>query len=107
MRVLIAGANGLVGRALVRHCRSSGDEVLAHPRQQLDITNGELVSKTITEQNPDVVINAAAWTDVDGCESDRDLANLINAQGPANLASACRKSNAKFVTISTDYVFAG
>ena len=107
MRVLIAGANGLVGRALNRHCQSLGDEVLAYPRQILDITDSALVTKTIAEQAPDVVINAAAWTDVDGCESNPELANLVNAQGPANLATACREANAKFVTISTDYVFAG
>ena len=107
MRVLIAGANGLVGKALKRHCQSLGDEVLAYPRQMLDITDSSFVTNTIVQQAPDVVINAAAWTDVDGCESDPELADLVNAQGPANLATACREANAKFVTISTDYVFAG
>ena len=107
MRVLIAGAQGLVGRALVTQCRLMGDEVLAHPRQTLDIVDHELVTKTITEAQPDIVINCAAWTDVDGCESDAELAFQVNALGPENLARACQKIDASFLTISTDYVFDG
>lgn len=107
MRVLIAGAQGLVGSSLVTHCKLLGDEVLAHARQSLDITDSELVSKTITEAQPDIVINCAAWTDVDGCESDAERAFQVNAQGPENLARACKTIDASFVTISTDYVFDG
>jgi dTDP-4-dehydrorhamnose reductase len=107
LRVLITGANGLVGRALVRHCQSQGDDVLAFPREALDITNKESVTKTITEQHPDAVINPAAWTDVDGCEFDHERAFQVNAQGPQNLAEAAKQTNATFLTISTDYVFDG
>ena len=107
MRILVAGANGLVGSSLVRHCELTGDQVLAHSRQSLDITDQDLVLKTIGEQKPDVVINCAAWTDVDGCESDLERAFLVNAEGPENLARACREVDAAFVTISTDYVFDG
>lgn len=107
MRVLVTGANGLVGSSLVNHCEKIGDQVLAHSRQSLDITDRSLVIKTIAEQKPDVVINCAAWTDVDGCESNKDRAFLVNAQGPENLARACQESEAAFVTISTDYVFDG
>ena len=107
MRVLVAGAQGLVGSTLVTHCKLMGDEVLAHSRQSLDIADSELVAKTITEAQPDVVINCAAWTDVDGCESDAERAFQVNALGPENLARACQKIDASFVTISTDYVFDG
>lgn len=107
MRILVTGANGLVGNSLVRRCELIGDQVLAHSRQSLDITDLDLVLKTIGEQNPEVVINCAAWTDVDGCESDQQRAFLVNAQGPENLAKACREVDAAFVTISTDYVFDG
>jgi dTDP-4-dehydrorhamnose reductase len=107
LRVLIAGAEGLVGRALVTQCRLMGDEVLAHPRQTLDIVDQALVMQTITDAQPDVVINCAAWTDVDGCESNAELAFQVNALGPENLARACQKIDATFVTISTDYVFDG
>ena len=107
MRVLVAGANGLVGSAVVRHCKQAGDEVLAYPHQHLDIVDGELVNKTITDAHPELVINCAAWTDVDGCESDVARAFEVNSLGPENLALACQKINAAFVTISTDYVFDG
>lgn len=107
MRVLIAGAHGLVGSALVTHCKLTGDEVLLYPRQRLDIVDGDQVMKTLTGAQPDVVINCAAWTDVDGCESDAERAFQVNALGPENLARACREINASFVTISTDYVFDG
>jgi dTDP-4-dehydrorhamnose reductase len=107
LRVMVAGANGLVGSALVSHCKQIGDEVLAYPRQRLDIVDGELVNKTITETHPEIVINCAAWTDVDGCESDVARAFQVNSLGPENLARACQKINAAFITISTDYVFDG
>ncbi|HET6669853.1 MAG TPA: dTDP-4-dehydrorhamnose reductase, partial [Pyrinomonadaceae bacterium] len=84
-----------------------GDQVMAHSRQSLDITDRELVLRTISEEKPDVVINCAAWTDVDGCEFDSERAFLNNAEGPENLALACQRFSAAFATISTDYVFDG
>lgn len=107
MRILVAGANGLVGGSLVRHCELQGDQVLAHSRRSLDITNQESVTKTISKDQPEAVVNCAAWTDVDGCESDRERAFSVNARGPKNLAEACASVGATFVTISTDYVFDG
>jgi dTDP-4-dehydrorhamnose reductase len=65
------------------------------------------VADVITRESPDAVINCAAWTDVDGCESDAARAERVNASGPENLARACRRVNARFLTISTDYVFDG
>lgn len=107
MKILITGANGLVGRALVRQCLARGDEVLAYNHQALDIADANEVEVTISKERPDAVINCAAWTDVDGCESDPEKAERVNAAGPENLARASRKANAVLVTISTDYVFDG
>ena len=107
MKVLITGAAGLVGRATAEHCNASGDEVVLYGHQDLDITDRELVRQTILERQPEIVINCAAWTNVDACESDPEKAYAVNAHGPENLASACREIGAVFVTISTDYVFDG
>ena len=97
----------MVGRALVEHCRSSGDEVLSFDHKGLDIADADAVQSVIVAKRPDAVINCAAWTDVDGCESDHERARQVNALGPENLARASRKADAVLVTISTDYVFDG
>jgi len=106
-KILITGTGGLVGTASVEHCRTIGDEVVAYDRQSLDIGDAVQVTEVISRESPDAVINCAAWTDVDGCESDAVKAERVNATGPANLARACREVNAAFLTISTDYVFDG
>ena len=105
--VMITGANGLVGRALVEHCSSSGDKCLAYDHSALDISDTHKVATEILEHRPDAVINCAAWTDVDGCESNAEKAGLANSLGPENLARACQKTDSVLVTISTDYVFDG
>jgi dTDP-4-dehydrorhamnose reductase len=107
LRILITGAKGLVGRALVEHCSASGDEVLAYDHAALNIADTAAVDSKIVEKRPDAVINCAAWTDVDGCESNPEKAQRVNALGPENLARASRKANAVLITISTDYVFDG
>lgn len=107
MRVLITGAAGLVGRALVEHCTAQHDEVLAHEHLSLDITDLRQVGETFRRERPEAAINCAAWTDVDGCEFDPAKAREVNAFGPENLAIACREVGARLVTISTDYVFDG
>ncbi|HKV32832.1 MAG TPA: dTDP-4-dehydrorhamnose reductase [Pyrinomonadaceae bacterium] len=106
-KILITGAGGLVGKASVEHCLANGDEVVAYDRQALDIGDGAQVDAVISSERPDAVINCAAWTDVDGCERDPAKAERVNADGPENLARACRQANAGFLTISTDYVFDG
>lgn len=106
-KILITGTSGLVGRASVEHCRAIGDEVVACDRQSLDIGDAVKVAEVIKREVPAAVINCAAWTDVDGCESDAAKAERVNATGPENLARACREVNAAFLTISTDYVFDG
>ena len=96
-----------MGRALTEHCVARGDQVFSYDHQTLDITNSTLLNARLTQLRPDYVINCAAWTDVDGCEFDPVKANAVNAQGPENLALACREADAGFITISTDYVFDG
>src|SRR4029079_3305957 len=98
---------GLVGRALSDYCIRLGDEVLAYDRSGLDIANEAHVELMVAEAKPDVVINCAAWTDVDGCETDVARCRAVNEIGPENLARASRKEGALLITISTDYVFDG
>lgn len=107
MKVLITGSNGMVARATVEHCRSVGDEVFAFTRDDLDIDNWEAVEKKIRNVKPEAVINCAAYTDVDGAETNSAAAHSANADGVENLAYSCRNHNSAFVTVSTDYVFNG
>jgi len=107
MKILITGANGMVARATIDYCRSIGDEVVAVTRQELDIADTEQVDKIFSREKPEAAINCAAFTDVDGAESNADACYQANAFGVENLGMACRKINAGFVTISTDYVFDG
>jgi dTDP-4-dehydrorhamnose reductase len=97
----------LVGRAVVAHFTAEGQAVAPFDHATLDISDESAITKAFASERPDVVINCAAWTDVDGCESDRDHAMNANARGPELLALACRKVDAQFITISTDYVFDG
>ncbi len=107
MRVLISGAGGMVGRAVEEYCRASGDLVFPYDHQSLDISDSDRVHETLRRDQPEFIINCAAWTDVDGCELNRDRAFAANAEGPENLAHASREISAGLVTISTDYVFDG
>jgi dTDP-4-dehydrorhamnose reductase len=97
----------MVGRAVSNDCRSNGDTVFAYDHRSLDICDRDRVIQTLQGDHPDVIINCAAWTDVDGCELNRDRAFAANAEGPENLAIGGREVGAGFVTISTDYVFDG
>ncbi|HKP73618.1 MAG TPA: dTDP-4-dehydrorhamnose reductase [Pyrinomonadaceae bacterium] len=107
MKVLITGAGGMVGRALVAHCAARGDQVFAHERASLDITKPDDVREVFERERPDTVVNCAAWTDVDGCELNPERAVLINSEAVETLALNSRSVGASFVTISTDYVFDG
>jgi dTDP-4-dehydrorhamnose reductase len=103
MKVLLTGAGGQVGRELRRVFGQ--DDLLAVNRRELDITDEMEVAETISTFRPDAVVNAAAWTDVDACETDEEEAHRQNATGPWNLARACARQHATLVHISTDYVF--
>ena len=107
MRIVITGANGMVARATIDHCRSIGDEVVPLTRQALDISKPDAVLEKLAEVEPDAVINCAAFTDVDGAESAETTCYAANSDGVENLAVACKKFDSAFVTISTDYVFDG
>ena len=107
MRVLVTGARGMVGQAVSACCASRGDLVFSYDHQSLDISDSDRVRQTLKNDKPDAVINCAAWTDVDGCELERERALAANACGPENLANASREISAVFVTVSTDYVFDG
>jgi dTDP-4-dehydrorhamnose reductase len=97
----------MVGRAVLEYCASHGDIVFPYDHRTLDISDSDHVTQALTNDKPDVVINCAAWTDVDGCEFDKDRAFAANSRGPENLAKASRETDASFITISTDYVFDG
>jgi dTDP-4-dehydrorhamnose reductase len=107
MKVLITGANGMVARAAIQYCQSIGDEVVAKTRQELDIADNKAVFDFFEEEKFDAVLNCAAYTNVDGAETNQDLCNAVNYIGTTNLALECRRTDTVFVTISTDYVFDG
>ncbi|NFB70841.1 dTDP-4-dehydrorhamnose reductase [Clostridium butyricum] len=119
MRILITGCKGQLGTELqdiVRKDRAEIGEVsniikeaniIALDVDKLDITDLNSVKNVLNTIKPDVVINCAAATNVDGCESDEDFAFKVNALGPRNLAMVCEEIGAKLVQVSTDYVFSG
>jgi dTDP-4-dehydrorhamnose reductase len=104
---MVTGAGGMLGRAVVTHCTAQGEAVTALDHKSLDITDELEIIAAFARERPDVLINCAAWTDVDGCELDPERARKVNAEGPELLASACRRTGALLITISTDYVFDG
>jgi dTDP-4-dehydrorhamnose reductase len=97
----------MVARAAAQHCREIGDEVTALSHSELDIADNSAVNDRLESLMPEVALNCAAYTNVDGAESEKQRAYDANATGVENLAAACRKIDAGFVTISTDYVFDG
>ena len=107
MKWLITGANGQLGRCLQKTLDSQRIEFVALSRADLDITNIGQVEQLIKSVDPDLVINAAAYTNVEQAETDSDEAFKINQLGAANLAIASRSVNAKLLHFSTDYVFSG
>jgi len=107
MRILVTGANGQVGTELTRQGIQSGHQILATGSSELDISQADTVNNYIQAQQPDIVINAAAYTAVDKAESEPEQAYAINRDGAANLAQACADNQIPLLHISTDYVFDG
>lgn len=119
LKLLITGSKGQLGNELRRCLDTMAAEIGDIPKDYanaqvkyvdydtLDITNDNAVDSYISNFNPDIVINCAAFTNVDGCEQEEAKAYAVNAEGPANLARSCDKCGAKLVHISTDYVFPG
>lgn len=107
MRILVTGAEGQLGRDVTRVCAEAGDEVIAAGRDRLDITDRAGVHAAIAETRPDAVINCAAHTGVDACESEEERAHLINGLAVRWLAEAVDTHGGHLVQISTDYVFDG
>jgi len=106
LRVLVIGANGQLGLE-VCNVLEGEYEVIPATREDADITNLDQVLSLVDKTSPEAIINTAAYTDVDGCEKDKEKAFLVNALGARNVAIAAREVDAKLVHISTDYVFDG
>jgi dTDP-4-dehydrorhamnose reductase len=107
MTWLITGGSGQLGIAVSQELDKLGIAFDAWNSKDLDITQSSTVSKAIEELSPTVIINCAAWTDVDGAESHEVEASRVNSDGPGNLALAAKLCNSKLIHVSTDYVFSG
>jgi dTDP-4-dehydrorhamnose reductase len=105
MRILIFGATGMLGRALMREW--SGEEVTGRGSADADIRIPEQVQRQVSRARPDWILLSAAYTDVDGCELNPELAAAVNTQGAVNVARAASQANARLLFVSTDYVFDG
>ena len=106
-KVLVTGANGMLGQDLCPILEDEGYEVIETDVDTLDITNFEQVEIVLADKMPDIVVHCAAYTNVDKAEEDLDTARLINAKGTENIAKTCGKFGITPVYISTDYVFDG
>ena len=118
-KIIITGAKGQLATEFIKTIRTKYSplggissfyddvQILEFDRETLDITNKDEVFKTLEEQKPFAVVNCAAYTDVDLCETEKEKAFKTNAIGPRNLALACENQKAILVHISTDYVFSG
>lgn len=107
MRALVVGGAGMLGQAVTARWQEKGATVMAAGRDTADLTRPESLSRVIGEFAPDWVVNCAAYTAVDDCESRHDLAMLVNGEGVGNLADATAEAGAALLQISTDYVFDG
>ena len=107
MSWLITGGSGQLGIAVSRELDKNGIAFDAWSSKDLDITQSSNTSEAIEKLSPIVIINCAAWTDVDGAESHEIDASRVNSDGPENLAIAAKRCNSKLIHVSTDYVFSG
>lgn len=107
MKLLIAGAAGMLGRDAMLAAANAGHEVVGFGRTELDVTNAGAVARKLDQERPGVVINCAAWTDVDGAEEAEPAAMAVNGTGAGNVAAAAATVGAPVVYVSSDYVFDG
>ena len=107
MRVLVAGAAGMLGREVSAACHSRGNEVVAMAHAALDVTDQAAVDRAVRRYRPDTVVNCAGFTDLDAAESDERAAMRVNDEGAALLAAAADSIGAKYVYPSTNHVFDG
>jgi dTDP-4-dehydrorhamnose reductase len=111
MNILITGVQGLLGHEVAHACEDQGDTVIGTdvrlPSIPLNIADPVAIRAALTSMRPDWLVNCAAYTDVDGCETHQDAAYELNARAPGLLARACEEFGVKLLHISTDYVFNG
>ena len=107
MKVLVTGANGMLGQDLCPILEDNGFEVIETNHTDLDITNKLMIQRVFDEVNPDYVINCAAYTNVDKAETEKELAEKVNTLGTELIAKACARLDIPLVYVSTDYVFNG
>lgn len=107
MNILVTGANGQLGNEMRIVSRGSKDQYIFTDVAELDITDATAVEKMVTDNKVEVIINCAAYTNVDKAEDDYDLAELLNATAVKNLATAIKRNDGTLIHISTDYVFGG
>lgn len=106
MKVLIVGAKGMLGTDLLK-VLSSNKEVIGTDIEDFDITKQGETIENVTRIRPDILLNVAAFTQVDQCETERERAMMVNGEGVKNLAIACAKNKIKMLHVSTDYIFDG
>lgn len=107
MRCLVFGGAGMLGQAVVQEARSRGWDALGLSREQADVTDRARLLGEVRTFRPQVVVNCAAHTKVDACETEVERAFAINAEGAGNAAAAAESAGARFLHVSTDYVFDG
>jgi dTDP-4-dehydrorhamnose reductase len=107
MRLLVTGAGGMLGQRVVAEARDLGHSASGTDLQDLDLTDEAAVRDRVAAEEPDAIINCAAYTDVDGAESHEELAMRVNGDAAGNVARACASAGALLVHVSTDYVFSG
>ena len=107
MKVLVVGGQGMLGQDVVLSATNAGHDVVRCGRHEMDVADVDSVRRRVDRERPDMVVNCAAWTDVDGAEDAEDAAYAVNATGAGNVAAAAREVDAAVVYVSTDYVFDG
>jgi len=107
VKLLVTGAAGMLGRDVLLAAGNAGHDVVGYGRAELDVTDPAVLSRKLDLERPDVVINCAAWTDVDGAEEAEEAAFAVNGAGAGNVAAAAAGIEARVLHVSTDYVFDG